>query len=518
MEEKTYLIVMGIPSIKKYVFGTDRLMEIRGASVLIDDLMRHEIESYIKKYKDLKEVSSVFTGGGSAQFIIKTDKENLEKCLRGLEGMFINRTGGGVRLIWGAAEYDGNNYHEAMNIAHMESETQKEEMPFISTSQLHTGFVRECDSCSKMVGYIDVIRDENFCLCRECHQKLDYNFGARKGLWEDLSEFLSKKNIAVGRPDSFEQIGEQCRVRKGYTALVYADGNVMGKIIKQIKDKTQYQFFSKTVEDSIRKACWDSICETFFENGKEAPSILPAEVLLLGGDDLLVYLTAESAFPFAIKIAKKFNEETKKVFADSSFFSELLGGKGLTLSLGIAYGKSHTPFSIMLEQAEELLHAAKKKGAQDKNAEAYYVPSYMDYHLSTNFNHVSVEESRNAHMKIFGADGKIIKLHQRPFSLEDAEALLEHAENLKNSAIPGTRLNRMGNAPTMGKVDGTIEFLNLYTRANDASREVIGKALARFDCLTQMPWKKEIEGDSTILVDLIELADFCDKVKQPFND
>jgi hypothetical protein len=186
----------------------------------------------------------------------------------------------------------------------------------------------------------------------------------------------------------------------------------------------------------------------------------------------------------------------------------MLGGKGLTISLGIAYGKSHTPFSTLLDQAEELLHLAKKKGSQNADPESYYVPAYIDYHLSTNFNQISVKESRNDHMELPGTDGSVIKLYQRPYSLEDAEALLEHAEGLKNSGIPGTRLNRLGNAPAMRKVDGTIEFLNLYTRAGD-SRESIGKALARFDCLTKMPWKEELFGDSTVLVDLIELAGFC---------
>ncbi|WP_435550724.1 Cas10/Cmr2 second palm domain-containing protein [Desulfobacterium sp. N47] len=511
MKEKTYLIVMGIPSIKKYVFGTDRLMEIRGASSLLDNLIRHEIEDFLKKCTDIIEVDTVFTGGGSAQFIIKSDEEKLGKYLRDLEGIFINKTGGGIRLIWGKAEYDGSNYQEAMERAHLESESQREEKPFVPTSQLHTGFIRECNSCSKMAGYITVEQNKQRLLCNECYLKLKYNRNAREYLWDDLSKFLQKKHVVVERPDTFEQIGEQCSVRNGYTALIYADGNVMGKIIKQIKDKTQYQFFSKTVEDSIRKACYEAIYETFFESVKERPTILPAEVLLLGGDDLLVYLTAESAFPFAIKLAKKFNEETKRVFANSPFFPELLEGKGLTISLGIAYGKSHTPFSIMLEQAEELLHTAKKKGSQDKNAGIYYAPSYIDYHISTNFNQVSVKESRTAHMKIHGTDGRFIKLYQRPYSLEDAETLLEHAENLKNSNIPGTRLNRLGNAPTMGKVYGTIEFLNLYTRAGD-SREAVGKALDSFDCFTHMPWKNEIKDDSTVLVDLIELAGFCKRI------
>ncbi|MDA3895150.1 MAG: hypothetical protein PF482_03260 [Desulfobacteraceae bacterium] len=511
MEEKEYLVVMGIPSIKKYVFDTDRLKEIRGASALLDDLNRNGIEKFLKDCADLKEVDIIFSGGGSAQFIVKADQQKLKRCLRELESLFSEKTAGGLRLIWGAVEYDGSNYPEALRNAHLESESQREENPFIPTSQLHTGYIRECDSCSKMASHIlppNTDDQSQQLLCNECHTKVKYNSEARMGLWKELSDFLNQKHIRAQRPDNFEQIGDQCKVRKGYTALIYADGNSMGKIIRQIKNQDDFQFFSNTVEASLRDACFESIEETFFKDMKNPTSILPAEILLLGGDDLLVYLTAESAFSFAIKIAKKFNMETAKIFSESPFFSEMLGGKGLTISLGIAYGKSHTPFSTLLDQAEELLHLAKKKGSQNADPESYYVPAYIDYHLSTNFNQISVKESRNDHMELPGTDGSVIKLYQRPYSLEDAEALLEHAEGLKNSGIPGTRLNRLGNAPAMRKVDGTIEFLNLYTRAGD-SRESIGKALARFDCLTKMPWKEELFGDSTVLVDLIELAGFC---------
>ncbi len=517
MEEKEYLVVMGVPSIKKYVFGTDRLMEIRGASALLDNLIRNEIKKYLQNCTGFQEANLVFAGGGSAQYIIKADKETLEKYLRGLEGLFICKTGGGIRLIWGKAEYNGVNYQEALKSAHLDSESKREEEPFIPISQLHTGFVRECDSCSKMAIHITQDRDDQRILCSECCLKLDYNLNARSGLWDELSTFLKKKQVDAKRPDSFEQIGEQCRARKGYTALIYADGNAMGKIIKKIGKKEDYRFFSNTVENSIRNACHNAVYETFFDGKKSQPAVLPAEILLLGGDDLLVYLTAESAFPFAIKIDKKFNMETAKIFSGSPFFSELLAGKGLTISLGIAYGKTHTPFSLLLDQAEELLHLAKKKGSQNTDPESYYVPAYIDYHLSTNFNQISVKDSRTDHMEIFRSKTeddikitKIIRLYQRPYSLEDAEALLEHAEILKNSDIPGSRLNRMGNAPAMGMVDGTVEFLNLYTRAKN-TREAVGNALARFDCFTKLPWKVESFGESTALVDVIELAGFCNK-------
>ncbi len=57
------------------------------------------------------------------------------------------------------------------------------------------------------------------------------------GLWEEFSDYLKDKGVKVKRPINFEEIGEQCIARNGYTAVVYADGNAMGKLIKEIESK-----------------------------------------------------------------------------------------------------------------------------------------------------------------------------------------------------------------------------------------------------------------------------------------
>ena len=59
------LTVVETPSIKKYVFSTDKLMEIRGASALLDYLNRHELEAI------LKPGEKIYANGGSGQFVFE---------------------------------------------------------------------------------------------------------------------------------------------------------------------------------------------------------------------------------------------------------------------------------------------------------------------------------------------------------------------------------------------------------------------------------------------------------------
>jgi hypothetical protein len=515
MAKGKYLVVAGVPGIKKYVFGTDRLKEIRGASALLEDLTRNRIADYLHKCTQLETVT-VFVGGGAGQFIIHAEEEAINASLKSIEGEFLLKTRGGALLNWGKAEYTGENYHSALKLAGLDAIQKLEENPFSPSSQLHTGFIRECDSCDGLVSAQPEknLHDDLF-LCDICRAKVEFNYRTRKTFFSDLLEYLRGKGISADPPDSFEQIGEQCQARKGYTALVYADGNAMGKFIRSIDTPELFSFFSQTVDDSIKKACHEALYEACYLEAGQHPAAIPAEILMLGGDDLLVYLTAETAFPFAAKVAEKFSAITREKMEtvdEGTFFLNKLGGKGLTLSLGVAFGKSHTPFSILLDQAEELLGSAKKSGAKDPKSSGFYAPAYIDYHIASSYNQVHVADSRMNHLELpTRKDQKSIRLYQKPYSLKDAKALLGSAQALAASGISGTRLHRLGNAPSLGKMNGTLECLKLYTRTPKEKRSVIWKALEHFDCIGNMPWHEGDASETTMLVDLMELVAFCGK-------
>lgn len=502
--KKQYLVVMDVPGIKEYVFGTDRLVEIRGASALLDHLNRVVTLKFLEDRLGKHEVKCVFAGGGAGQFIIKAEKHRLEKIISELKGLFVQRSKGGLRLICGVAEFSGGKYNAALEHAFFKLKEEREEVPFVPCTQLHTGFIRECESCSGMAFQLTHYGNDKRLLCDVCAEKLKY--GRKKGLWTEFAIYLQGQGVAADSPDNFEEIGELCSARKGYTALVYADGNGIGRLVRKIRNEDQFKFFSETVDQSIREACHEAL----YTCCKPIDGKVPANILLLGGDDLLVYLTAETALPFAIDVAKRFSKKTKRRFVQytsDSFFADTVKGKGLSISLGIAYGKSYTPFSIMLDQAEELLKSAKQAGALDSKAEGYFSPTYIDYHLSSHFNQIKVGDCRKNHLILHGA--KPVKLYLKPYSLQDAEALLEHAKELVGKKIPRTRLKRLGYAPSLGKVNGTLECLKLYSRTRkEDQRLAIWTALGRFDCATNIPWKETPSHDTTVLVDLIELIDF----------
>ncbi|MBW2135659.1 MAG: hypothetical protein JRG72_10625 [Deltaproteobacteria bacterium] len=503
-----YLVVMDIPGIKEYVFGTDRLVEIRGASALLDHLNRDEVKSYLEQHLGLTEVKCVFAGGGAGQFIIDAKGENeLHHTLRGLKGKIFKESKGGLRFVSGIADLSDNSYKLALDTAFLKLRKEKEGYPFDSVPIYHTGYIRECDSCSGMAAKFCAYGDETRVLCETCARKEEY--GKKRGLWKEFAGYLQGQGINEAqalnyRPQNFEEIGKRCQAREGYTALVYADGNAMGKLIKEINDPNHYRVFSATVDRAIRQACHEALAA----HCPERQGKIPADILLLGGDDLLVYLSADTALPFALDVAQKFNEKTQHEFSQDRFFKELLQNQGLTVSLGIAYGRSHTPFRIMFNQAEELLKSAKRAGSEDDRAQGYFSPTYIDYHFSSYFNQVKVENCRQQHLQLQAA--KLLRLYQKPYSLEDARKLLDYARSLNQIGIPRTRLKRLGQIPALGKLNGTLEFLKFYVRTRqDEHKRAIYEALDYFGCAQEnIPWKETDTECTTVLGDLIELTEF----------
>jgi len=499
-----YLLVLDVPSIKDYVLSSERLVEVRGASALLDQLNREFMPKFLKEQLGHDNVNCVFVGGGGGQFIIRAAESVINSAVDKLKGEFFRRSAGGLRLISGIAEYSEDTYQDSLQRAFFRLNLEKEENPFLIQSSTHIGLMRECESCSKPASVVDKYAETEWILCETCHGKVEFA-SKNRGLWNSFADFLETRGVTkTRRPKDFEEIAASS-MKKGHLALVYADGNSMGKLIKTIVSSDSFAFFSKTVDTAIRESCHEAL----FEVGVGSDGV--ADILLLGGDDLLVCLNADAALRFSILAAKKFEEKTCSVFAgDPAKAPKKLKGKGLTISFGIVFAKSHTPFSLLLDQAEQLLKSAKKTGSEDKRSQGYYAPTYIDFHFFSRYSQTDVADSRKKFLHISDSNGVPVVLHQRPYSLEGIDALNDHAQAILNTRVSRSRLKRLGRAPFLGVMNGTLECLQLIGRTKiENQKKSIWDALDTFGCANQVPWKgTKGETKSTMLVDLLEIAEF----------
>lgn len=148
--------------------------------------------------------------------------------------------------------------------------------------------------------------------------------------------------------------GKEFKKHHKYYAIVRADGDNIGEVIKGLKKSEEYQDFSKQL----------------FEFSKESVEIIKdyeGLTIYAGGDDLLFFAPIinkkENIFTLIEKISKNF----KKKIEDR--YNEKLNGveKRPTLSFGIDIRYYKDPMSTSLEESATMLFG-KAKNYKDKNA------------------------------------------------------------------------------------------------------------------------------------------------------
>lgn len=204
--------------------------------------------------------------------------------------------------------------------------------------------------------------------------------GKSSPLWENLIKRLHETDYPLpegtNRPDDFNvfhDFGEA----KDYIGLIYADANNMGEEIKKFGKLDKLEEFAGSVDSSIYQSVSYAIqkhlpvrqlseqkqpARTKSSDNSDSPKWeFPFDILLLGGDDLVMVTPASQAMDVALTTAKGFNELTKGWEPE---------GKGYTLSIGVILAPIKYPFGLLQDLAETTLKAAKKKsGKQEKQEE-----------------------------------------------------------------------------------------------------------------------------------------------------
>ncbi len=161
--------------------------------------------------------------------------------------------------------------------------------------------------------------------------------------------------------------------RRNKTAIIHADGNGLGSMIASMNKNLHsddeiikaYQDFSKNLDIATQNAYKTA---TMGINPKSIRKVI------LGGDDMTIICDANIALDFTNKFLKEFEQETKKY----------MGGNGLTACAGIAYCNHKYPFHYAVNLAESLCSYSKK---HSKEINKDLAPSSLMFHniQSSNF-------------------------------------------------------------------------------------------------------------------------------------
>src|SRR5262249_15513582 len=100
-----FLVVLDTPSIKQFIFGTDALAEVRGASALLDRLNRFDTADQLGQEPGVS-ITQVFANGGTGQFVVEAPNHaDVRSALDQLAAYYRQQTGGEMRPLAGVAEW-----------------------------------------------------------------------------------------------------------------------------------------------------------------------------------------------------------------------------------------------------------------------------------------------------------------------------------------------------------------------------------------------------------------------------
>ena len=532
MASETFVIVIDTPSIKNYVFGTDPLNEVRGASARLDILNRFEMEQCLADHLGKKRVDCIYANGGSAQFLIhKSEKIDVKAACKGMVQRIREQTDGEVGVVYGIAPLEDNaSYTETVQMAHFQLRCQRE----FATSQRSTALIplmMKCESASHLPAACIDNKDGNI-LSHASYEKRQHGSDARQhGLWKQWMEHLKKQGQSWPsdeywdklRCESLTDIGN-CSSWDGYIGLVYADGNGMGKIIKALDSPETYRQFSKIVDKSIRGACFTAltqVSEREINNVQEALKnqklfkSLPADILLLGGDDLLVALPADRVLDFAQQATETFQRLTQEKINDlenektREFFYKQLGNEGFTISCGVAIAKSNYPFYLLLDLAENLLKNAKRKDSLYLHSKSDGL-SRIDFHVVAGANSYALTQVREeTYLAKAGAtDPRTL----RPLSCQQLEQLRENVQMLREAGFPHSKIHELHEAALLpNHIRTSMRIQEIFARCRHGRDRPQRRAL--WESIDSMcpagysfdfPWFKKDDQRLLCVADLVD--------------
>ena len=589
---KKSLVALDTDHIKQYVFATDKLKEIRGASSILDRLNRREMDRIVHEADP--GAQTVYANGGSGQFLI--DAEKVELFTQRVKDVYSRHTSGGASISCAVQPLPDlpleqlwkENIPEELELLRWKLHDAKNIPPEVVALPSHP-FMRTCDACGiEYAARKDTRsgdRDEDNqerCYCLSCHAKR-LEDGAvktriarivrslqkqkkavdpkRQTLWERLISQLDEVQYKIPReterPRQFDDFSEGGA--KDYLSLIYADANNMGKRLERIANLIDAQRLADIVDDGVYRALAvaikkhtaikefadeevvddadDDDANDTDENEDEDEDTrkgkkprFPFDVLLIGGDDIVIVTHASDALQIARTMAKVFHEWTGEQFRQKFPAWSEEDKQGLTLSVGVVLAPIKYPFGLLFKLADGTLKEAKKKGANLEPNEEYGKSciNFVAVTGNTGPEYKTVSDRLERELK---EAKKMFYATLRPYTLSEMDGMLDLLKKGHEKRLGRTKLHQMREAVLeMNLTTSVIAGIAALRNWKVGQREFIVRELYKFRRpnvvppgatahlgRVTFPWYFDREDQEvgeiyrTPLLDFVELYDFVGK-------
>lgn len=371
-----FLYGAAVQGIQNFIFRTNTLKEIIGASELVEDICTNLFAEQLgKSLEDLKNDDNVIVNAaGNIKYIFEKEeecrgvfKEFPKKVLLAAPGITISQAV--------VTMEDGDEISD--KIKELESKLRcKRNQPLQSME----------------IGLMGIQRSRQTGLPERWHNGLKENQYCDEGTYRKLMAGKSRRlwEKATGKAEDSKDISDNVSYFTGnndWIAVIHADGNGLGNVVKKIGENaglnTDYHEFSFQLDKSTcdaAKVAFEKVLENC-SKGEDKP--IPFRPVVLGGDDLTVIIRGDLAIDFTKEYLRAFESNTKENFGGLAKKYSILGN-GLTACAGVAFIKSSFPYYYGYNLAEELCSEAKKASKREHSCLMFhkvqdsYVSSYEE--------------------------------------------------------------------------------------------------------------------------------------------
>lgn len=344
-----YLYGAEIHGIQNFIFSTNKLKEMVGASQLIADVPKQLLK------KNVNEDSIIQLAAGGIKCLL-TDEQKAKQLYQNLPKLVAEN----------APEVSISQY--IVNIEEDLEQKHFDELQRGLDAQRQTSYPMFYNGImgsqiSRETGKAIVGKFKNDFLDQAALTK------RRKTDNTELNKLYQIENYDVRYPLDLEELTkDSSEERDNWIAVIHADGNNLGKTIRSIisaeKDKPLWYHtltkFSNQLDIATKTAFEKAVLATFdkqlLENAATIP--LPLRPIILGGDDLTVIINADNAITFMSHYLEAFEVQTREKLQELNLSIPL---DGFSACAGIAFTKTKFPFHYGVSMAEALCKEAKNR-------------------------------------------------------------------------------------------------------------------------------------------------------------
>lgn len=382
-----YLYGAAVQGIQAFIFQTNELKDIVGASELVENICKERFEMALEKVIpnyvgiDLDE-NAIINAAGNIKYVFD-DKEICRKVVRVFPKEVISYAPG-ITVSQAVVEYDESQEGFETAIDNIEEKLRvQRNKPMASTTMGLMGIRRSRKTGLPVVGTETVKGNTDFLDAATLAKRYHLN---ENGEIKQRRSVLKLPRIAFGNDKlQYNEVAldvDDIKGKNDWIAVIHADGNGLGQVVQKIgKNAAKFKEFSKKLDKATKAAAVSAYKDLIAKKViKENEKVIPIRPIVLGGDDFTVICRGDIALEYVNAFIKHFEEFTQFEELEGVFLG---GEKKLTACAGIAFVKSAFPFYYGYELAEALCGRAKKdakKNLEMKDGKMGLAKSCLMFH------------------------------------------------------------------------------------------------------------------------------------------